>query len=89
LRILELFLENDKESFKINLNNKFKYLYFTMKFEKSIYKKKYFQKAVKEVERDYNINVLWEEKDTFFEIKEEDQAIKVADYYIYIYNENN
>jgi len=60
-----------------------------MKFEKSIYKKKYFQKAVKEVERDYNINVLWEEKDTFFEIKEEDQAIKVADYYIYIYNENN
>ncbi len=60
-----------------------------MKFDKSIYKKKYFTKSIKEVEKDYNLNIDFVEKEDYFEIKDDDSAVKVADYYIYIYNENS
>jgi len=65
-------------------------LIILMKFNKSLYKKKYFLQSIKEVERDYSIDkVNFNENDNYFEIKDNDIAIKVADYYIYIYNEKN
>ncbi len=60
-----------------------------MKFEKRLYKKTYFIKAIKEVEKDFWITVDWKETQDGFEIKNTDNAIKIADYYIYIYNEKN
>ena len=60
-----------------------------MKFDRSVYKKKYFSKAIKEVEKDYHIQIGYSENDNYFEIEDDNVAIKVADYYIYIYNEVN
>ena len=59
-----------------------------MEFDKSVYKKKYLIKSIKEVEQDYKIKVNYTETDKYLIIPNKDYAIKVADYYIYIYNEN-
>jgi hypothetical protein len=60
-----------------------------MRFNKNIYKRDIFYKAVEEVEKDFNLSINLKESEDFFEIDNENDAVKVADYYIYIFNENN
>jgi len=60
-----------------------------MLFSFKVYKKKYLRQAIKELEKEMKKKVDYKEKENYLEINDEEVALQVADYYIYIYNENN
>jgi len=58
-------------------------------FQKKLYKAKYLLKAKRELENDEWKKIKLIEKEDTWIVQDENDMLKLADYYIYIYNENN